>query len=102
MAHSTIVYWRDIPAQIIVRQGRRRAARELPPRFLTAVDAAAMACGAKAAGDYMDQWRHGEPTDCGDDLEAEAGRLALELTDQYDTVRLARLVRNGGREDGGS
>ena len=33
MADLIIVYWRDIPAQVIVRKGRRSAKRELPLRL---------------------------------------------------------------------
>ena len=33
MAQVTIVYWRDIPAQVIVKQGRTSAKRELAARF---------------------------------------------------------------------
>ena len=34
MADLIIVYWRDIPAQVIVKKGRQNAKRELPLRFL--------------------------------------------------------------------
>ena len=44
MAQRMIVYWRDIPAQVIVRRGRVSAKRELPERFVHAIDRAAM-CG---------------------------------------------------------
>ena len=33
MANLTIVYWRDIPAQVIVKQGRTAAKRELMNDF---------------------------------------------------------------------
>ena len=33
MPDVTIVYWRDIPAQVIVGKGRRGAKRPLPERF---------------------------------------------------------------------
>ena len=35
MPDVTIVYWRDIPAQVIVKRGRQNAKRELPLRFTT-------------------------------------------------------------------
>ena len=34
MAQLIIVYWRDMPAQVIVKQGRTSAKRELPERFV--------------------------------------------------------------------
>ena len=48
MAALSIVYWRDIPAQVIVKAGRRTAKRQLPERFQVAIDKAAMR--SKAAG----------------------------------------------------
>ncbi len=72
MASLTILYWRDIPSQVIVKAGRQSAKRELPERFIRAIDAAAMRAGATSADAYLADWRRAEPTPCGDDLEAEA------------------------------
>ena len=47
MGDVTVVYWRDIPAQVIVGKGRRGAKKQLPERFEQAIDAAAMKLGAK-------------------------------------------------------
>ena len=41
-AQKHIVYWRDIPAQVICKAGRTTAKRELDKRFITAIDACAM------------------------------------------------------------
>ena len=38
MAEVTIVYWRDIPAQVIVGKGRRGTKKALPERFEQAID----------------------------------------------------------------
>jgi len=40
MVDVTIVYWRDIPAQVIVGKGRRGAKKQLPERFEQAIDRA--------------------------------------------------------------
>ncbi|MEL7257595.1 MAG: virulence factor, partial [Pseudomonadota bacterium] len=40
MVDVTVVYWRDIPAQVIVGNGRRGAKRQLPERFEQAIDRA--------------------------------------------------------------
>ncbi|TIT71617.1 MAG: hypothetical protein E5W56_21600, partial [Mesorhizobium sp.] len=42
MADLIVVYWRDIPAQVIVKKGRQNAKRELPLRFTEAIDMCAM------------------------------------------------------------
>ncbi|MGB2325868.1 MAG: virulence factor, partial [Pseudomonadales bacterium] len=41
MATLTLVMWRDIPAQVIVKQGRKAAKQPLSERFEKAIDRAA-------------------------------------------------------------
>ncbi len=97
MANLTILYWRDIPSQVIVKSGRSAAKRELSERFIRAIDAAAMHAKARSADDYLNEWRRGEPVACGDDLEAEAEAAAARLEAEYDTHRLALLAKHDGR-----
>jgi hypothetical protein len=98
MANLTILYWRDIPSQVIVKSGRKSAKRELSERFIRAIDAAAMRAHASDADAYLAEWRRAEPTPCGDDLEAEANAAAARLEVEYDTHRLAELAKSGGQE----
>ena len=98
MADRIIVYWRDIPAQIIVKAGRKSAKRELPERFAQAIDAAAMRGGASDTDAYLAEWRRGAPEPCGDDLEAEADAALARLESDYGRDRLRQLVDNGGRQ----
>src|SRR5271154_6794999 len=95
MANLTILYWRDIPSQVIVKSGRKSAKRELSERFIRAIDAAAMRAHASDADAYLAEWRRAEPTPCGDDLEAEAA-AAARLEAEYDAHRLAQLAKRGG------
>ena len=96
MAERIVVYWRDIPAQLMVRIGRRAERRELPERFIQAIDRAAMRVGARDSDSYLAQWRRGTPEPCGDDLAAEADAALVTLLDEYDSVTLDALVLNGG------
>ncbi len=98
MAQRIVVYWRDIPAQIIVRQGRTAEKRELPQRFIQAIDRCAMRVGARDSDAYLAEWRRGDPKPCGDDLKAEADAAAASLEGSYDDERLKALVANDGRE----
>ena len=99
MAQLQIVYWRDIPAQVMVKAGRRnQAKRELPLRFTEAIDMAAMRTGAAETDDYLAEWRRGDPVQVGDDLEAEAAAAMEAIEQEYDKDRLVALVKNGGRE----
>ncbi|MCX8504756.1 MAG: hypothetical protein EBU34_08250 [Alphaproteobacteria bacterium] len=99
MANLTIVYWRDIPAQVIVKQGRTAAKRELPERFVTSIDAAAMKAGARDTDSYLADWRRADPISVGDDLEAEAQAWADKIEADYPNERLAALAKAGGYEE---
>lgn len=61
MAQVTIVYWRDIPAQVIVGKGRRATKIQLSERFEQAIDRAAMKSGAAGTDDYLAEWRKAPP-----------------------------------------
>jgi hypothetical protein len=96
MPDVTVVYWRDIPAQVIVGKGRRGAKRPLPERFEQAIDRAAMKVGAADTDAYLAEWRkaaaysvEGEPEEV---AQAEAERLAEE----YDQARIKALIANDG------
>ena len=41
MATMTVIWWRDIPAQVLARDGRRQSKIVLHPRFQVAIDKAA-------------------------------------------------------------
>ena len=98
MAQLTVIWWRDIPAQVIAKAGRANAKRELPQRFQDAIDRAAMRGGARETDAYLAEWRRAEPVPCGDDLEAAAAEAAAAFERDDDDARLAALVAAGGRE----
>jgi len=97
MAERIIIYWRDIPAQVIVRIGRRQEKRELPKQFIEAIDRCAMRVGARDSEAYLAEWRRGTPEPCGEDLAAEADASVAAILAAYDAARLAALVANAGR-----
>lgn len=96
MVDVTIVYWRDIPAQVIVGKGRRGAKKQLPERFEQAIDRAAMKTGAAETDAYLAEWRKAAPYQVDGDpaevVEAEATRLDTE----YDQARIKQLIDNDG------
>ena len=98
MAQRIILYWRDIPAQVIVKAGRVSEKRELPERFIQAIDASAMRVGAKDSDTYLAAWRRGSPETVGDDLAAEADSALAQLLESYPIARLKQLIAGGGVE----
>lgn len=98
MADRIVVFWRDIPAQVIVRQGRKTAKRELPSRFSEAIDMAAMRAKLTGTDAYLEEWRRSAPVACGDDLETEAQQAHDEIDVAYPQERVRELVKNYGNE----
>lgn len=96
MADLIVVYWRDIPAQVIVKAGRRTERRQLDKRFETAIDAAAMRAGMTGTDAYLEQWRRGDPVAVDGDASEVADREAARLETEFDKERLKALVQNGG------
>lgn len=96
MADVTVVYWRDIPAQVIVGKGRRGAKVQLPERFEQAIDRCAMKVGAKDADAYLAEWRKAAPYEVEGEQEDVAKAEAARLDAEYDTARLKALIEAEG------
>jgi len=96
VAQLITVYWRDIPAQVIVKAGRKTAKVQLTERFEKAIDRAAMRAKLRDTDSYLAHWRRADPETCGDDLEAEAKAAADRLEQDFTDERLATLVAQGG------
>ncbi len=99
MAALAIIFWRDIPAQIVAREGRRTSKAVLHQRFQIAIDKAASRAGKRAYNDYIEEWRRTQRT-CADDVDAEVAAEVERLEGEYDKHRLAQLIQSGGVEGG--
>jgi hypothetical protein len=97
MPDVTIVYWRDIPAQVIVGKGRRGSKRQLSERFEQAIDRVAMKIGARDADAYMAEWRKAPAYEVEGDPEEIATAEAARLEAEHDAERLKALIANDGR-----
>ncbi|MBD3678188.1 MAG: virulence factor [Rhodobacteraceae bacterium] len=96
MPDVTIVYWRDIPAQVIVGKGRRGAKAQLPERFEQAIDRAAMKAGASDTDAYLSEWRKADPFSVDGDPQDVANAEAARLDAEYGPDRIKALVGNNG------
>ena len=97
MTQVVTVYWRDIPAQVIVGKGRRAAKVQLPERFEQAIDRCAMKVGARGDDAYLAEWRkaaHEEVSEADD--AALAAAIAARLEAEYDAERIKALIANDG------
>ena len=94
----TVIYWRDIPAEVIATAGRIRHKAELSQRFQQAIDRAAMHTGRLGADEYLDDWRK-EMSVIDGDLQQAAATAAAALEDRYSIEKLNDLVDRGGLEE---
>jgi hypothetical protein len=92
MAELTVVYWRDIPAQVIVGKGRRAAKIQLSERFEQAIDRCAMKVGARDTDSYLAEWRKAPLGEVEGEPEAIAATEAARLEAEFDTAALKRLI----------
>lgn len=96
MPQVTVVYWRDIPAQIIVGSGRRAAKVQLPERFEQAIDRCAMKVGARDADAYLSEWRRGSPYAVDGEPADVASGEAARLDTDFDADAIRGLIENDG------
>ncbi|TLY85427.1 MAG: hypothetical protein E6K37_07615 [Gammaproteobacteria bacterium] len=96
MASLSIISWRDIPAQVVVRRGRETAKVQLSPRFQEAVDRAAMRAGRGSSNAYLADWKRSDPRPCGDDIQAEAAAEAARIEASFSDEQLEELIRAKG------
>jgi hypothetical protein len=95
MAKKTIIFWRDIPAQIVVKEGRTKVKSQLSKRFMVAIDRAAMRAGRQGSEEYLEDWRRQIET-CQGDLQTIADTTAEELETSFSDEVLKTLIKNKG------
>lgn len=99
MVKKILVYWRDIPSQVIVQRGRRREKVMLSDRFQQAIDRAAMRAGKGGSGAYLEKWRRETTTlNAAGELRQIARAEARRLEQAFSEERLEGMIREHGRE----
>jgi hypothetical protein len=84
MATYKVLYWQEIPTQIVAEDDDNEVSLPLADKFMERVEAAAMSRGLTGADDYLAQWKWGEAEerDGAADEVAQAVRAELEaMTD---------------------
>jgi hypothetical protein len=95
MAKKTIIFWRDIPSQVVVKEGRTKGKTQLSKRFMVAIDKAAMRAGRQGSDEYLEDWRRQIET-CQGDPQTIADTTAEELETSFSDEVLKILVKNKG------
>jgi len=97
MAKKTIIFWRDIPSQVIIKHGRNKTKTQLNERFMKAIDKAAMRAGRQGSKEYLEDWRR-EIETCQGDPQIIVENTAAELEAKYTDDILETLVKNKGMQ----
>ena len=91
MHQYQILYWRDIPAQVRVFDGRKPVSRTMPAHFQLEIDRVAMAEGLEGSDAYLDQlqWTERREREGAEDIQQVLDALVRELEKEH--ARLAEL-----------
>ena len=97
MVKKILIYWRDIPSQVIVQRGRQREKAVLSPRFQEAIDRSAMRAGKGGSEAYIAEWRRvSSACETQASLQEFATQEARRLEAEYSDDLLLQLIRNHG------
>ena len=93
----TVIKWRDIPTQVMIKKSRREVEKiQLNNRFMEAVDSAASVADATDADAYLTDWKN-EVIEIPDgDLKGPVANKAAELESTFTQEILMNYVNNGG------
>ena len=93
----TVIKWRDIPTQVMIKKGRREVEKiQLDNRFMEAVDSAATIADATDADAYLTDWKN-EVIEIPDgDLKEPVANKAAELELAFTQDILMNYIKNGG------
>ena len=98
MAQLKIVYWRDIPGQVVIRQGRRSTRIRLPARFFRAIERAGYRLKKKQQDALFDPW-HDVTQAFDGDVRQQARQLVEQLEEHYTEEVLETLIRASGIDE---
>jgi hypothetical protein len=96
VAEFRVTYWRDLPSLVTARDGGRTAKAPLDPRFMIAIDEAAMRLGATDSDAYLEGWRQSDWEERDGTAEAVAQAVAKELEGDFGEGRVQEMLDSYG------
>lgn len=95
-----IIKWRDIPTQVTIKRGRKTLKKALlSPRFMAAVDRAAMHSGAIDSEAYLQDWQDEVielPLGGDENIATLVAEKIQQLEADFPPKTLKQYVRHGG------
>lgn len=79
MATYRILYWQDIPSQIVASGDDGEVSFPLPQKFLERIDEVAIERGISGSDEYLDQWKWGDDQDRDGSAQEVAEAVVAEL-----------------------
>jgi len=101
VAQLKIVFWRDIPGQVVIRGGGRSTRIRLSSRFMRAIERAAYRLKKTQADAMFEPWHDVQQPFSGD-VREQAEMLVRHLEEHYTEELLDKLVRASGVDDSNS
>lgn len=98
MAQLKIVYWRDIPGQVVFKQGRRNTRLRLSVRFMKAIQRAGYRLKKQQKDALFEPW-HDVAQIIDGDVREQAQLLVRQIEDQYSDAVLEQLIRASGKAE---
>ena len=97
MVKKILIYWRDIPSQVVVQRGRKREKLPLSHRFQEAIDRAAMRAGKGGSEAYLSEWRReASALESDASLREIAAQEARRFEAEFSDELLEAMIRNHG------
>ncbi len=98
MPQLKIVFWRDIPGQVVIREGRRSTRLRLPGRFMRAIERAAYRLKKHQQDAMFEPW-HDVNQPFNGDVTEQARLLVQQLEQHYTEEVLENLIRASGVDE---
>ena len=98
MAQLRVIYWRDIPGRVVIREGRRSTRLNLSARFMHAIERATYRLKKKQADAMFEPWHDVDQLVDGD-VRSQARALVQQLEEQYTQEVLEALIRASGVDE---
>ena len=96
MVEVVVVYWRDIPAQVIIGKGRKAKKKQLSERFEKAIDRCAMKAGATGTDSYLRDWRKIRIEGGDGNADEILKKITATLEDELNNDVLKSLIDTSG------
>jgi hypothetical protein len=98
VAQLKIVYWRDIPGQVVIRKGGRSTRIRLSTRFMKAIERAGYRLKKKQQDALFEPW-HDVRQPFEGDVGLQARQLVRQLEERYTEEVLETLIRASGVDE---